>query len=202
MTLLTPTQLDLVRLECPRCREIVIPTLVRKRRIFTENHFRLGAYCSSTLVNPTCGAFIKWVPQTTVWLALEKDQQTSGALPSPTPVSTALWHAAIINMARVCWEISENAGWHETPRSTLERAMLVVTECAELSEAARNGTLQDPSDHIPEHTQAAEEWADMLVRAFDHSREDGVTPSQLADAFIAKVEFNRSRPYRHGGKTV
>jgi len=101
-------------------------------------------------------------------------------------------------MAKMCWDQAEASGFHDAaPRSTLERAMLVVTELAELSEAARHGILQAPSDHIPEFTNAEEEWADVLVRVFDHCWDDGVTGERLGQAFVAKLAYNRTRPYRH-----
>lgn len=112
------------------------------------------------------------------------------------------WIDAIAQMGQFCWEQAESMGWHTTPRSTLERAMLVVTELAELSEAARHNQLTSPSEHIPEFTAAEEEWADVLVRVFDHSPDDGVTPERLGRAFVAKLAYNRTRGYKHGGKTI
>lgn len=199
---LTNSQLKLVTQACeclghPACHWQGTPTLIR------HPTGGLGAYC------PQCSHWIKWVVQNAPWLELERLQKEEA---SPVPVepfnhqfyraNNMLLRDMLVTVGRECWDISEAHGWHTSPRSTLERAMLTVTELAELSESARHGALNDPSDHIPEHTQAAEEWADVLVRVFDHCVEDGVTHEQLAAAFFAKVEFNRSRPYRHGGKTI
>jgi len=109
---------------------------------------------------------------------------------------------AMIWVAKDCWQIADDHGWHTSDRSTLERAMLVVTELSELCESARSNTLADPSDHIPQYTMAEEEWADVLVRVFDHCVEDHVSHERLISALFAKMEFNRSRPYRHGNKTA
>lgn len=172
-----------VQLACLSCGLSGTPVLYR----LDDAH--IGARCAS------CKAFLKWVPHTSPWLALLDAQHEASQSNS--------WRKALIGMGVECWNIAEAHGFHDKGgRSTLERAMLVVTELAELSEAARHDTLQSPSDHIPVHTQAAEEWADVLVRVFDHCVDDGVTHADLADAFLAKMEFNRTRPYRHGGKTI
>jgi len=37
---------------------------------------------------------------------------------------------------------------------------------------------------------------------FDHCVEDHVSHERLISALFAKMEFNRSRPYRHGNKSA
>lgn len=119
------------------------------------------------------------------------------------PTQDELFVNAITLMGHACYDNAEAVGFHDSgERSVLELAMLVVTELAELSEAARKGTLDHPSEHIPEFTQAQEEWADVLVRVFDHSLEMHIDPKRLGQAFVAKLAYNRTRGYRHGGKTI
>ena len=194
---LTDSQRILTTLPCQSCPKLnPEPVMVRAGE-------HLGAYCRF------CKAFITWVTQNAMWLELERMQNevrghdsimfTRGYIESNRQGVAAM----IEVLAKECWQIAEDNGFHDkNKRSTLERAMLVVTELSELSESARNGTLGQPSDHIPEHTQAAEEWADVLIRAFDHCVDDGVTHEQLASALLAKMDFNRTRGYRHGGKTI
>ncbi len=63
---------------------------------------------------------------------------------------------ALAAMARECYASADARGFHDKGKvSTLELAMLVVTECAELAEWERNG--RPPSDHIPEFSGAEEE---------------------------------------------
>lgn len=108
---------------------------------------------------------------------------------------------AIARMARRCYESAEMQGFHDKGKaSTLEIAMLIVTECAELAEWERNGRGQ--SNHIPEFTGAEEELADILIRVFDHSIHMGIEPEKLGQAFDAKLAFNATRGYRHGGKSI
>lgn len=201
---LTEAQLTLIIERCKNCRALNRPPVMLR----TTNN-QLGAYCKS------CHAWIKWVPQTELWLTLEQEQRASANQAPPTLVQsdapgnhdfyTANAHIlpdALACIAKECWDIAEANGFHTSPRSPLERAMLVVTELAELSEAARHSKLHDESDHIKGYTYAAEEWADVVIRVFDHCVDDGVSHRMLADAIIAKMEFNRTRGYRHGGKTI
>jgi len=76
--------------------------------------------------------------------------------------------------------------------------MLCVTELSELAEAVRKGEADNPSDHITNFTYREEEWADLVIRAFSHAVEDGVAVERLAEAVIAKMAFNHSRPRKHG----
>ena len=115
------------------------------------------------------------------------------------PTTQSYFSQAIADMARFCYDQAEASGFHDTgPRSHLELAMLLVTECAELAEWSRNGG--GPSNHIPEFTGAEEEFADILVRVFDHALDPsfGITPERLGLAFNAKLAYNRTRGYRHG----
>ena len=163
------------------------------------NPTRMGAYC------PRCTHWIKWVPFSSPWNHAYAMQHPASPQAVSVPITTDDHKSAkelMIEAAAECWNIAEEHGWHTTPRSTLERAMLVVTELSELVEAARANRLQSPSDHIPDYTYAEEEWADVLIRVFDHCVDDGVSHPALINAFFAKMDYNRTRPYRHGNKTI
>lgn len=69
------------------------------------------------------------------------------------------------------------------------RLMLIVTEVAEAMEDYRKGRM----DHFPE------ELADVAIRLFDLA---GHLEIDLEAAIERKHEYNLSRPYKHGGKTV
>jgi NTP pyrophosphatase (non-canonical NTP hydrolase) len=70
--------------------------------------------------------------------------------------------------------------------------MLVVTELAEACEGDRK---QMESDKIPDFTALEEELADALVRIFHMG---GKYDLRLGPAFIAKMQMNFTRPYKHG----
>jgi hypothetical protein len=102
-------------------------------------------------------------------------------------------------LAELCYQSAKDNGWMEHPRSTLETDMLIVTEVAELSEAHRE-LVMPMSDHIEGFTLEEEEYADIIIRVANHSKENGVTPERLGQAVVAKMVYNLTRPYRHGGK--
>ncbi len=82
---------------------------------------------------------------------------------------------------------------------------LLHSECSELLEAWRKGRLDAPSDHgdamreagCEVMTCAAEEIADIIIRALHTAHALGVNPEH---AVRDKLEFNATREFRHGNK--
>ena len=92
-------------------------------------------------------------------------------------------------------------GWWDRPRSDGECLMLMVTELSEAMEGVR-GTVDGTypaSEKIPGFNQVEEELADVLIRIFDFAEQHQLL---LGEALLAKMEYNESRPYRHGGKAA
>ena len=86
-------------------------------------------------------------------------------------------------------------GWWEAERPVGEVLMLVVTELAEAMEAYRSGNGE--SEKIPGFTKIEEELADAVIRILDYA---GGASLDLEGALQAKMAYNETRPYRHGGK--
>lgn len=92
-------------------------------------------------------------------------------------------------------QIAVDHGWWDEPRNDGEILMLMVTELAEACEALRHGN--PPDDKIPEFTGVEAELADVIIRAMDYAVAKKL---RLGEAVIAKMQFNASRPHKHGGK--
>lgn len=93
-----------------------------------------------------------------------------------------------------CHTIAREKGFWNEDRNPAEMAMLVVTEMAEYTEAVRSqSTLM--SDHIPDFLAVEEELADAVIRIMDMAAGHNLL---LEQAIIAKLEYNRSRPHKHG----
>ena len=72
---------------------------------------------------------------------------------------------------------------------------LIHAELSETLESLRNGN--PPDDKLPEFTSAEVELADTVIRVLDMAEARGW---RVAEAMVAKHEFNRSREWKHGGK--
>lgn len=91
-------------------------------------------------------------------------------------------------------------GWHENPKPVGEDIALMHSELSEALEEYRNG--HQPADMRfeaakPEGIPA--ELADVMIRIFDFC---GLHRIDIATAVVAKMHYNSTRPYRHGGKVV
>lgn len=85
-------------------------------------------------------------------------------------------------------------GWWDKDRNDGELIALIHSELSEGLEGLRKD-LDD--DHCPQFKMIECELADALIRILDMA---AARKYRLAEAVIAKMEFNKSRPIRHGGK--
>lgn len=91
-------------------------------------------------------------------------------------------------------EIAENNGFkHDNPDS--ECIALMHSELSEALEAMRHNNPKDP--HIPRFGNLEVELADCIIRILDFAWSRDLN---VPEALIAKIEFNASRPWKHGGK--
>lgn len=85
----------------------------------------------------------------------------------------------------------------DDPRHDLSIMSLISSEVSECVEAIRNP--EELAGHLDQEvfTALEEELADVVIRVFDYAGYRGI---KLGRAIIEKLDYNRTRPYRHGGK--
>jgi NTP pyrophosphatase (non-canonical NTP hydrolase) len=95
---------------------------------------------------------------------------------------------ALDTLQQECHEIAVDHGWWaDAIVNDGEKIALMHSELSECLEALRVG----------DEDNAAEELSDVVIRILDYC---AYKRFNLATALLNKVEFNRNRPYKHGGK--
>ena len=96
-------------------------------------------------------------------------------------------------------EIHNNAkskGWHDEKRSALEIHALIHSEISEATEEVRNNK---PSCYIENGKLEGEavELVDAVIRIMDYFGHNGW---DMESIIFGKMEYNKTRSYRHGNK--
>lgn len=68
---------------------------------------------------------------------------------------------------------------------------------SEISEALEGFRKPGPSEKTPDFTVVEEELADAMIRIADLA---AALNLNLGEAILAKMEYNETRPHKHGGK--
>lgn len=93
----------------------------------------------------------------------------------------------INNLCKEAYLIAKSKGWHDESRETGTLLALIHSEVSEALEADRKGDKEN----------FAEELADVCIRIFDLCGSKNI---DLETAISKKMQYNRGRSYKHGGK--
>ena len=97
-----------------------------------------------------------------------------------------------IAMQDVIHANARDKGWWDGERNDGEAIALMHSELSEALEALRKG---NPMDNKVPFDNLTVELADCVIRIMDYC---GAKNLPLAEAIIAKHEFNTTRPHKHG----
>lgn len=106
-----------------------------------------------------------------------------------------------MNINELAKEIHQNAvdhGWWESDRNIGELISLVHSEASEALEEWRVGKM----DTYLEGAKPCGFWselADVIIRVLDMAEAHGV---DMDLELFMKMQYNRTRPYKHGGKAA
>jgi NTP pyrophosphatase (non-canonical NTP hydrolase) len=107
----------------------------------------------------------------------------------------------ISDLCRISREIAVAHGFRDEPRTFGDEIALMHSELSEALEEYRHGRepglLYHAVDGKPEGIPA--EFADVVIRICEACAHYGI---DLEAAIETKTAFNRTRPYRHGGKVL
>lgn len=93
----------------------------------------------------------------------------------------------IRELQKESFAIATEKGWHESSPGWERMGLNIISEIIEAHEAWRN----------KRDEKIGEELADAVIRIVDTAETMGI---DLEEAITAKMAFNKTRPYKHGGK--
>ena len=96
-------------------------------------------------------------------------------------------------------ETAKSKGWWNERRTFAEIVALIHSELSEALEEYRKFWFLDYQKLDDKPLGVTSELADVLIRIFDIAEKENLP---LARILIEKMEYNKTRSYRHGGKKI
>ena len=109
------------------------------------------------------------------------------------------------DIQKAVWRTAEEHGWHKDDDNIPVKLVMIHSEVSEALEEYRNA--EEGADLAAVYYAAGSkkpegfgiELADIVIRVLDLAEMLGM---DLTDLILTKMKYNKSRPYRHGGKRV
>lgn len=106
-------------------------------------------------------------------------------------------HKSIAQMTGEILDVCHAKGWYDQPVSFGEAIALLHSEVSEALEAWRRWGTGDATGTGGKPEGVGSEFADVFIRLLDYCSRFDV---DLEAEYERKMAYNRTRPYRHGGR--
>lgn len=115
-------------------------------------------------------------------------------------INKTLFSTSFALVQEAVYQNAADHGWWDEERSFGDLIALIHSEASEALEDFRSGLpINEMTYEGEKPCGIPSELADIVIRCMDLAERYDIN---LGDAIIEKHEFNKTRPYKHGGKVI